>query len=107
MTDDFRAALTQAINDAKAERSRPLRRERYRTELMRLVKIFACLYALEHSQTENIGIRRDLEKLEATVFINRKSVDVEMSRDRVMSHRQEVWEQIEAVMDLLRKDDIE
>lgn len=99
--DRLRAALDEAINQAKAERSRPLRKELYRKELIRLMKIFACLYSLEHSQTQNIAVRRDLEKLEATVFINRKSVDVEMSRERVMNHRREVWQQIEAVMDLL------
>ncbi len=99
--DGFRAALDEAIKNAKLERTQPLRKERYQIELKRLVRIHGCLYALEHSQTQNIEVRRDLEKLEATVFINRTSIDVEMSRDRVMAHRREVWQQIEAVMDLL------
>lgn len=95
------ASIQQAINDAKAERSRPLRREKLRAELLRQVEIFACLYALEHTQNPNIEVRRHLEKLEATVFIKKSSIEVEMSRERVQQHRREVWQQMEVLIDLL------
>jgi len=103
---DFNAALREAIHQAKAERVLPLRREKFRTELMRLIKIYACLYAREHGLTQNIEVLRDLERLEATVFINRTSVAVEDVRNRAMEHRQEIWAQIEVVMDLLKKDEV-
>ena len=101
----IRHALTEAINQAKKERSRPLRKEQYRNELARLIRIFACLYAREHGLTSNIDVLRDLERLEATVFINRTSIQVETVRQRAMDYRAEVWAQIEAVMDLLENRD--
>jgi hypothetical protein len=103
--DAVRHALTEAINQAKRERSRPLRKEQYRNELGRLIKIYACLYAREHGLTSNIDVLRDLEHLEATVFINRTSVQVETVRQRAMDYRAEVWEQVMAVMDLLENRD--
>ncbi|NJN54487.1 MAG: hypothetical protein HC804_06880 [Anaerolineae bacterium] len=97
----LRAALAEAINQAKGERVRPLRLEQYRVELLRLCKLFGCLYALEYMQTPNIEIRREIEKLESTVFLRRGSVDVEMSRERVQQVRAEVWAQMQAVIDLI------
>ena len=101
---DFRAAMTEAVNQAKAARTRPLQKKQYRDELTRLIKINACLYAREHGLTQNIAVLRDMEKLEATVFINRTSVAVETVRQRAMDSNQEVWEQINIMMDLLGND---
>lgn len=92
-----------AIQQARADRERPLKLEQQRKELERLIKVYACLYALEHLQTENIEVRRDLEKLEAVVFVKRKSVDVEDSRSRVMDHKRQVWDEIGVLIDLVSR----
>lgn len=92
--------LHQAINTAKQERNMVKPRQ-YENELKRLAHVYACLYALELIQTPNIEIRRDLEKWEAVVFIKRKSIDVEMSRERVMEHKRETWKTVGVLADLV------
>jgi len=103
MTDAPKIDLTNAIKEALADREKPLKVDQQRKELMRLIKVYACLYALEHVQTGNIEIRRDLEKLESVVFIKRKSIDVEDSRARAMDHREQVWKDIDVMIDLVSR----
>lgn len=98
--------LQPAILEARAERARPLQREQQRKELLRLMQVWGCLYALEHLQTPNIEVRRDLERLEAVVFVKKSSIEVEMSRERVQQHKAEVWRQIEAVVDLIGRPEV-
>ena len=92
----------QGGNGRKHEAIPPhMRRALQRKELVRQIQIYAWLTALLEVQTPNVNIRRELEELEATEFVARKSIQVEMSRERVQQHRQQAWQNVEVLVDLL------